>query len=65
MVNLGVLRAFRKLATKETDRKVAEIVEPVRAQIQETGKTARRQRDLLRLDGVTMQIYIAKGGDKK
>lgn len=53
---------FFRLFTHETDRQVHAIVEPVREQLKDTAKIAKKQRDLLRKDGVTMQIVIAAGG---
>lgn len=47
---------------KKTDEKVAEILEDVSKTSADTAKSAKRLEDLLRANGVSLQIVIATGG---
>lgn len=55
---------LKKLFTNETDRKVAEIQAHNEKIAKETSKAALDLKRLLKKNGVTLQIYIATGGDK-
>ncbi len=54
----------RLFLSRPTDEKVAAINEERRAILQDVSKVAKRHRDLLKKNGVALQIYIATGGDK-
>lgn len=56
---------LRKLFTNDTDRQVAEIYKDAKKDFDSTAKIAKGHRDLLRKNGVTMQIFIATGGDHR
>lgn len=49
----------------KTDQKVHDIHEDTDKILKDTAKEAKQLRDLLRKNGVTMQIYIATGGDHR
>jgi hypothetical protein len=56
---------LRKLFTNETDRRVAEIQAYNEERAKEASKAALDLKKLLMKNGVTLQIYIATGGDKR
>jgi predicted sulfurtransferase len=57
---------LKKLFTqKATDQRVDAIYEDVTHKLEDTAKVAKRHRDLLQKNGVTLRIYIATGGDKR
>lgn len=49
----------------KTDEKVDSIHEDTARILGEAADEAKQLRDLLRKNGVTMQIYIATGGDRR
>ncbi len=56
---------LRKLFTREVDRQVEAIYnDEVSQPLHKAGKTADSLNRLLKKNGVTLQIYIATGGDK-
>lgn len=55
---------LKKLFTNETDRKVAEIQAHNEKVAKDTAKAASSLTRLLKKNGITLQIYIATGGDK-
>lgn len=61
-----MLSLFRKLFTKDVDRQVDAIFDDEIAKpLQDSAKSARSLATLLKKNGVTLQIYIATGGDKR
>lgn len=61
-----IMRQLKKLLTKETDRRVDLIFEhEIKKPLKDTARTAKKITRLLEKDGVTLQIYIATGGDRK
>lgn len=60
-----MLRLIRKLFSKEVDRKVDAIfADEINPSLKSADKTAASLTTLLKKNGVTLQIYIATGGDK-
>lgn len=53
---------LRRMFSKDTDIYVDKIIKDASKQIRSTAKVAKKQRDLLQKDGITMQIYVATGG---
>lgn len=49
----------------KTDTKAAEIAADNEQKLRETAIAAKKLRDLLKKNGVTLQIYIATGGDRR
>lgn len=60
-----IRKVLRKLFTKDTDRQVAEIYKVAKKDFDSTARVAKSHRDLLRLNGVAMQIFIATGGENR
>lgn len=60
-----MILALKRLFSKDTDVYVDKIFKDASKQIRSTAKVAKIQRDLLQKDGITMQIYIATGGDRR
>lgn len=56
---------LKRLFTNETDRKVAEIQAHNAKVAKATSKAGLDLKKLLAKNGVTLQIYIATGGDKR
>ena len=57
---------LKRIFSKDTDRRVDYIFsKQIQQPLRDTAKTAKKIRDLLEADGVTLQIYIAGGGDRK
>lgn len=59
---MKIFKLLRKIFSNDTDREVAQIVDPVRKQFKKTALTAKEQRDLLRKNGVGLQVVVATGG---
>lgn len=56
---------LKKIFTNKTDQQVAQIQAENQKMAKEASKEARALRNLLRKNGVTLQIYIATGGDHR
>lgn len=54
----------RILFPSRTDRVVKKYNDESEAMLKEAARVAKSHRDLLRKNGVALQIYIATGGDK-
>lgn len=59
------MNLFKRLFTNETDRKVAVIQAGNAKAARETTKAGRDLKRLLNKDGITLQILIATGGDRR
>lgn len=55
----------RLFLAKPTDQTVDRINSESRAVLEDTSTVSKRYRDLLKKNGVALQIYIATGGDKR
>lgn len=60
-----MILALKRMFSKETDIYVDKIIKDASKQIRSTAKVAKKQRDLLQKDGITMQIYVATGGARR
>lgn len=59
------MKWLRLLFTRQADDIVEAIHSGNEAKLKATSKEAKQLRDLLRKNGITMQIYVATGGGKK
>lgn len=60
-----MFKALRKIFTKEVDRQEAAILDKaVTPSLRSAGQTADSLHRLLKKNGITLQIYVATGGDK-
>lgn len=61
-----MISVLKKLFGKDTDRRVTHITTTqIHKPLEEAGISAEKLTKLLKKNGVTMQIYIATGGDKR
>lgn len=54
-----------KFMNKKTDEKVEAILKETSETTKDTAKVAKELRDLLKKNGVTLQIFIATGGEHR
>lgn len=60
------MKLFKKLFTREVDRQVDAIFhDEVHPQLKSADASASSLNRLLKKNGVTLQIYVATGGDKR
>lgn len=59
------MKLLVKLFTHKTDKIVEEIHEKNRQDLKAASKEAKALKDLLKKNGVSMQIFIATGGDHR
>lgn len=59
------MKWYRKIFNNKTDAKVNAILKSTEKTSQETAVVAKDLHDLLKKNGVTLQIFIATGGDRR
>lgn len=61
---MKIFRTIRKIFdTRYTDREIQSIQADTTKKLEDTSTVAKRHVELLKKNGVMMQIYIATGGD--
>lgn len=59
------MKKLTRLFSHDTDKAVNEILDNTSMQSAEAATEAKKLADLLKQNGVTLQIYIATGGDRR